>query len=644
MEIKEFETESKELLNLMINSIYSNKEIFLRELISNASDAIDKYKYLQLTSEGKLQPKDEYYIKLDINKEEKTISISDNGIGMTHDELVNNLGTIAKSGSKEFLSKIQESKEKDNVDIIGQFGVGFYSAFMVAKKIEVFTKSDNDENGYVFESDGNSTYSIDKYDKKESGTTIKIYLKDDTENVKYSEYLDEFTIKDLVKRYSDYVGYPIKLDEIIKKPKMDENDKPIENEFIEEKVTNTLNSMIPLWKKNKSEVKDEDLNEFYKSKYYDFEDPIMSLYLKVEGVLSYNSLIFIPSHAPYDLYSDNYEKGLTLYSKGVFIKDKCKELVPDYLKFIKGLVDSSDLSLNISREMLQDDVKLKKIRDNIEQKVIKNLKEMKDNDFEKYTKFFDIYGNHLKFGVYSTYGAKKVLLQDLILFKSLKDSAKYVTLKAYKDEMSENQKVIYYATGENIDSIKLLPGLESFKKKGINVLLCHDNIDEFFIMTMKDYDGIEFKNISDENSNELTEEEKDKLDLLIANNKELLDNLKDLLKDRVDEVSFSTKLVDSPVCISTKNGLSLNMEKILNEMPGAENEQKVKSTKVLELNAEHPLFEAMKEVKSNKEELEDYANLLYDEAMILEGHEIVNKEKFAATLNKIIVKSINSKK
>lgn len=643
METKKFATESKELLNLMINSIYSNKEIFLRELISNASDAIDKYKYTALKSEGKISDENSYSIKLDINKDERSITITDNGIGMTHDEVIKDLGTIAKSGSKEFMKKLQEAKETNEFDVIGQFGVGFYSAFMVAKKVEVFTKSPFDEKGYIFTSNGESSYTIDEYDKKEHGTSIKVYLKDDTDEQKYSSYLETYTIENLVKKYSDYVRFPILMDEMTKKPKLDAEGKEIEGQFDEILETKTLNSMIPLWKKNKKDVSEKELNDFYKEKFYDYEDPFLSLFLNVEGMVSYNSLVYIPSHAPYDLYSDNYEKGLALYSKGIFIKEKCKELVPDYLKFIKGLVDSSDLSLNISREMLQDDPKLSKIRDNIETKIVNALKDMKEKDFEKYSKFFDVYGNHLKFGIYSTYGNKKDLLQDLILYKTLNDSDKYISLKAYKDEMKEGQKYIYFATGENYDSIKLLPELESFKKKGINVLFCKDNIDEFFIMTMRDYDGIEFKNISDENSSELSDEEKNKLDELVANNKELLDNMKEALKDKVDEVSFSTKLVDSPVCISTKNGVSMNMEKIVNEMPDG-NEQRIKASKVLEINPDHPLFEAIKTLGSSKEELTDYALMLYDEALLLEGHEIKDKEKFASRLNKIIVESLKSKK
>ena len=645
METKEFAAESKELLNLMINSIYSNKEIFLRELISNASDAIDKYKYIALTSDGKYENKSEYVIQLDVNKENRTLTISDNGIGMSHSEIINNLGTIAKSGSKDFIKKFKDAKDKEDLNIIGQFGVGFYSAFMVSKEVEVITKKYNGKTAYRFTSNGESTYTIEETTKEDSGTTIIIHLKDDTNEENYSKYLEYYTIEDLVKKYSDYIRYPIKLNEEIKVNKKDDKGEDIKDEY-ETTITNkTLNSMIPLWKKNKKDVTDKDLNEFYKSTFYDSTNPLLSIFINVEGMISYNGLVFIPGHAPYDLYSDNYEKGLALYSKGVFIKEKCKELVPDYLKFIKGLVDSSDLNLNISREMLQESATLNRIRDNIENKVISNLKDMKENDFAKYSKFFDIYGNYLKYGIYTSFGQKKELLQDLLCFKTLNDSSKYLTLKAYKDEMKENQKYIYYACGDNIEAIKLLPELESFKKKGINVLLCIDNIDEFTLLAMNNYDNVQFKNISEESKNEeLSDEEKDRLTTLIGENKELLDNMKTALKDKVDEVSFSTKLVDSPVCISTKEGLSLKMEKVINEMPKGDNEEDVKSKKVLEINPDHDLFKAIKELSKDESKINDYANILYDEAMLLEGYDIKDKETFAKTLNRILIDSINIKK
>ncbi len=642
METKEFEAESKQLLNLMINSIYSNKEIFLRELISNASDAIDKYKYIALTSNGKYLNKPEYVINLSVDKKDNALIISDNGIGMNHDDIVNNLGTIAKSGSKDFLTKFKDAKDANDLNIIGQFGVGFYSAFMVSKKVEVITRKYDSDKAYKFTSDGESTYTIEDSNRDDSGTTIKIYFKDDTEEENYSKFLEYYEIEDLVKKYSDYIKYPIKLTEITKKPKLDKDGKEIKDEFEEVTEVKTLNSMIPLWKKNKKDVTTEAMNEFYKNNFYDGEDPLLSIYINVEGLISYSGLIYIPSHAPYDLYNDNYEKGLALYSKGVFIKSKCKELVPEYLKFIKGLVDSSDLNLNISREMLQESAKLSKIRDNVENKVVTNLKEMKDNDFNKYSKFFDIYGNYIKFGIYGSYGAKKDLLSDLIVFKTLNDSTKYLTLKAYKDEMKEGQKYIYYAAGSSIDEIKLLPELESYKKKGINVLLCDDNIDEFTLMAMRDYDKVEFKNISSESKEELTEEEKNKIDTLVAENKELLDNMQEALKGKIDSVTFSNKLVDSPVCISTKDGLSLKMEKVINDLPNT-GEDKAKAIKVLEINPDHELFKAIKVLAKNKDELSDYANLLYDEAMLLEGYDVKDKEQFAKTLNKVILKSISNK-
>ena len=640
MEIKEFETESKELLQLMINSIYSNKEIFLRELISNASDAIDKYKYIALTSDGKYENKPEYEIRIEPNTKERTLTISDNGIGMTKAELINNLGTIARSGSKEFIKKFKEAKENNDVDIIGQFGVGFYSAFMVAKKIEVTTRSYKNKTAHVFSSTGESTYSIDEATRDESGTTIKIYLKDDVDGEKYSDFLETYTIKDLVKKYSNYVRYPIRMDEEVTNPKLDDDGKEIEGETITTTVTNTLNSMVPLWKKAKKDVTDQELNDFYKTTFYDNEDPVLSLFLNVEGMISYNALVYIPSHAPYDLYSDSYEKGLKLYSKGVFIKDKCKELVPDYLKFVKGLVDSGDLSLNISREILQDDVKLTRIRDNIESKIIKKLTEIKNDDFEKYSKFFDVYGNYLKFGIYSTFGGKKETLQDLLVYKTLNDDTKYLSLKAYKDEMKEDQKYIYYACGDSLEETKLLPELEALKKKGYNVLYCYDNLDEFTLMAMHDYDGKEFKNISEFNSEDLSEDEKNKLDTLVAENKQLLDNIKNSLTGLVDDVTFSTKLVDSPVCISTIQGISLKMEKVINNIPGSNEEDNVKSQKVLEINPDHELFNAIKTLAKDEEGIKDYASLLYDEAMLLEGFDINDKTKFAETLNKIIIKSV----
>ena len=638
IETKEFQTESKQLLNLMINSIYTNKEIFLRELISNASDAIDKYKYLQLTSEGKLNVKD-YQIYLVVDKQNRTLTIKDNGIGMSHDDLVNSLGTIASSGSKEFLKKYKEAKDSEDLNIIGQFGVGFYSAFMVASKIEVLTKTVDDK-AYKFSSDGVKEYTIEEATKEDTGTEITLYLKEDKDDENYSTFLEYYTLEDLVKKYSDYIRYPIKLDEVIKTPKKDEKGEEIKDEYDEKVETKILNSMVPLWKKNKKDVTDEELEKFYKDKFSDYEKPFTSLFLNVDGIVKYNALIFIPSHAPYNLYSENYEKGLDLYSKGIFVKEKCKELVPDYLKFIKGLVDSDDFDLNISREMLQSSPLLRRIEDNIEKKILEKLKEIKNNDYNKYLDFFKTFGDHFKYAIYQSYGAKKEQLQDLLVFNSLLSETP-ISLKDYVSKMKEDQKYIYYASGKSLDYIKMLPQIEKFKKDGIEVLLLDKKIDEFAIMMMRDYDKKEFKNVADEASNELSKEEKDSLDTLIAENKRILDDIKEGLNGKVDEVTFSTKLVDSPVCITTKNGLSLNMENTLNEEARENNfTDDVKATKVLEINPHHELFKAIEAIKDNDDEVKLYGSILYDEALMLEGYEVENKKEFIEKLNKLMIKSL----
>lgn len=634
IETKEYQAESKELLKLMINSIYSNKEIFLRELVSNASDAIDKYKYLELTSEGKI-PSKNYEIWIEPNKEARTLTITDNGIGMNKEDLINNLGTIAHSGSKEFLEKIKEAKEKNELDIIGQFGVGFYSAFIVADEVEVHTKTLND-NGYCFKSNGESTYTIEEEDLKDTGTKIVLHLRKNENEENYDKYLEDYEIENLVRKYSDFVRYPIKMNETTKTPKLDENGKEIEGQFDEKTETKTLNSMIPLWKKNKKDVSEEDLNKFYKDNFMDYEDPLLALNLNVEGMVSFNSLVFIPSHVPYDLYSQNYEKGLKLYIKGIFIKDKAKELVPDYLKFIKGLVDTNDLTLNISREMLQEDPRLKKISETIENKVISNLKDLKTKDFEKYLKFYSLYGDHLMYGIYSSYGFKKNVLSDLLVFKSLNHD-KEIDFKVYKDEMKKDQKFIYYACGKSVESIKLLPEIEKYKKDGIDVLFLTRDIDEFAFQMMNEYEKVEFKNIAVHDKDSLTEEEKTELETKEAENKELLDNIKEALKGKVDEVSLSNKLVDSPVCISTKDGLSLNMEKTLNNIPS---EEKAKASKVLEINPNHELFKAMSDIKADKDTVKKYSDVLYDEAMLLEGFEVQDKENFIKNLNELMLKSL----
>lgn len=632
-ETKQFQTESKQLLNLVINSIYSNKEIFLREIISNASDAIDKYRFLSLKEENGLKTK-EHKIRITLNKDEKYIEISDDGIGMTKGELETNLGTIAKSGSKEFLSKLKESEDKKDIGIIGQFGVGFYSAFMVAKKVEVLTKSYKSDEAYMFESDGIETYSIEEAQREESGSTIRIYLKDDTEEEKYSTYLDQYVIKSIVKKYSDYIRYPIVMAMEKSRAKKDENGNEIKGEYEKYYEDETLNSMVPLWKKNKSEVSEQELNEYYKNRFNDYEDPTLSLFLDVEGLICYKALVYIPSHAPYNLYSDTYEKGLALYAKDVFIKEKCPELVPDYLKFLKGLVDSDDFSLNVSREILQDDKRLHKISDNIEKKVIDGLKDLKNKDYDKYLKFFDTFGANIKFGIYQSFGSKKDLLKDLLVYDTLL-SDKKISLEEYKKNAKEGQKVIYYAAGKTLESVKLLPQIEKYKQSGTDVLLLHENIDEFTLLVMKDYEGLEFKSITAESNDELSKEEKDKIDSLSAQNRELLDILKENLKDKVDDVVFSAKLVDAPVCISSKDGVSLNIEHVMNEQDPT-GEDQVKAIKVLEINPDHTLFKTISSNKESGKDISKYASLLYDEAMLLEGYDIKDKAQFVNNLNSLL--------
>ncbi len=638
-ETKEFQAESQELLNLMINSIYSNKEIFLRELISNASDALDKYRYQALKAENNLPAKD-YAIELIPNKKERTLIIKDNGIGMSKKEIENNLGTIARSGSKEFLKKYKDFKKDESMNIIGQFGVGFYSLFMVANKVEVLTRSAHEDKAYLFCSDGKKSYTIEDANKDESGTEIKVYLKkDEKDGEEYSSYLDEWKIKDLVKKYSDYIRYPIKMMCTHHVNKKDEKGEDIKDQYEDITSLDILNSMVPLWKKNKNEIKEEEINEFYKNKYYDYENPLMHLLIHVDGLISYDALLFIPSHAPLNLYSENYEKGLDLYAKGIFIKEKCKELIPDYLKFVKGLVESNDFSLNISREMLQSSPLLRKIEDNLEKKIIDKLLDLKEHDKDQYLKFYKEFGNHIKFGIYSSYGSKKDLLKDLIMFKSLKHPEEYISLKEYLENMKKEQEHIYYASSKNLDQIKLLPQLEKYRQDDVDVLYFDQEVDEFMAMMMNDYEKKTFKNISSIDQNELSKEEKEEIDTLVASNKRLLDNILEALKGEVDEVTFSNKLVSSPVCITTKDGLSMSMEETLNQNP-ARGENEVKARKVLEINPKHNLFKALQKL-TDDEEMKQYGSLLYDEALLLEGFEIKNKQNFVEKINELLVKAIN---
>ncbi|MCR5347995.1 MAG: molecular chaperone HtpG [Bacilli bacterium] len=631
---KQFETESQQLLDLMINSIYSEKEIFLRELLSNASDANDKYRYMSLTKGDKF-PTKEHLIRIEADEKKRTISIIDNGIGMSLEDIEKNLGTIAKSGSKEFLAKMKKAKKGEEVSIIGQFGVGFYSAFMVADWVEVLTKPYGGK-AHRFYSEGKSTYTVEDAEfDQDSGTRVTIHLKKDKGDLNYSDYLQTWRIKNLVKKYSDYIRYPIKMVVKVSKPDLDAENKPIEGKYHDEFEDQTLNSMIPLWKKSVNDVKPEDLNEFYKSKFNDYEDPLISLNVHAEGLYSYEALLFIPSHVPYDFYSENYEQGLSLYSHGIFIQDHYKDLVPSHLRFVKGLVDSDDFPLNVSREMLQKTPEMTKIAKNIESKVLAELRKTKKNDEEKYLKFFEMFGEHLKYGIYMTYGANKGDLQDLLLFHHLNDD-KYITLEDYVKNMKKDQKSIYFAAGRTLDEIKALPQLEQKRADGIDVLLLDKRIDEFCVMAIAEYEKKPFKDVSSESESEISNEKREELDRLASDHKRILDNLKQGLTGKVDDVVFSAKLVDSPVCLTTKEGISMNAERVFNEEPGAPSD--VKSTKVLEINPDHDLFKALCEVSSD-EEVAGYGSLLYDEAMLLQGFEIEDKAGFVKKLNTLLVKA-----
>ncbi len=631
-EIKQFKTESKRLLDLMINSIYTNKEIFLRELISNASDAIDRYHYLSLTDE-KLPKKNDYEIFIAFNKKKKTITITDNGIGMTYQELNDSLGTIAKSGTLEFLEKVKTKKAKEaDIQLIGQFGVGFYSAFMVAKSVSVETRSLYDEKGYLFVSEGTDTYEVSESKKTDSGTIITLHLRDNNEDFEFDQFLDEWKLKNLVKKYSDYVRYPIKMTvhKSVKK-------EGTEEEYTEVEEVETLNSMTPIWKKNKNELKDEELNEFYKQKYYDYEDPLLSLFINVEGNLDYTALIYIPKKAPYNLYSEKFEKGLQLYSKGVFIMDKCKELVPDYLRFIRGLVDSSDLNLNISREILQKSKQLQDVAKNVEKKILNRLENLLKNEYDKYLEFFKAFGVNLKYGIYDDFGLKKDMLQDLILYQSIQ-SEKMITLKEYVEAMKKDQKFIYYASGKTKEAVLAMPQMDMLKKQGYDVLVLSDDIDEFAINVMREYNKKEFKSINQGDLDLLTEAEKKKIQELNEQKKPILEKIKEVLKDDVTDVVFSKRLTDSAVCLVSSDGLSFEMEKVIAHLP---NEEKPKATKILEINPNHPLFQSLEKVyQNNPFELDQYAQLLYSQALLMEGFELKDPVEFSRVMCDLMIKAM----
>ena len=627
-----FKTETKRLLDMMINSIYTHKEIFLRELISNASDAIDKRHYLSLTNQN-IKNLD-YEIKVEADKEARTLTITDNGIGFTHDELVNNLGTIAKSGSKQFVEEMAENDKKD-VDIIGQFGVGFYSGFMVADLIEVYTKSPLDEKGYKFVSEGLDSYTIDEVDTEE-GTKIVLHLRENTEDVNYDNYLDEYTIKDLVRKYSDYIRYPIKT-WVTKYNTLDEKDENGNPKTEETKELETINSQTPIWKKEKKDVTDEELNSFYKSKFADWQDPLLTIQSNVEGNVTYKSLLFIPAKAPYDLYNSNYEKGLQLYTKGVFVIDKCKELIPDYLKFVKGLVDTEDLPLNISREMLQEDKALTQIAKSVESKILSELKKLLENDREKYEKFFEAYGVNLKYGIYENFGAKKDKLQDLILFESI-NSDKKITLKEYKDSMVEGQKNIYFASSQSKAQVLSLPQIDSIKAKGYDCLVLTDHVDEFMLQVLRDYDKVEFKNVNSSDLDLLTDEEKEALKQTETDNKELLESIKSNLPD-LKEVKISNREMSSACMLSSGEGLSFEMEKVLNAQQDTDG--KVRAERILEINPKHELFTLIQDAyKEDKESIKDLSELLYDEALINQGLTLSDTKRFTTLIENLMTKSL----
>ena len=631
-EIREFKTESKRLLELMINSIYSNKEIFLRELISNASDAIDKHHFLSLTDDT-LERGREYEINISFDKAKRLLSIKDNGIGMTKDEMINSLGTIAKSGSSEFLEKMKDASEKEKLEIIGQFGVGFYSAYMVADKVTVVSKSEYSDKAIVFESEGTENYEISETEPTFSGTEVTLHLRKGDE---YDNFLDQWEIQSLVRKYSDYIRYPIKMDFETEEQEKDEEGKPIEGKYNKVIETRTLNSMTPIWKKKKSEVTDEELNEFYKQKYYDYQDPLTNIFVNVEGKLNYSALIFIPKKAPYDLYSDKFEKGLQLYSKSVFIMDKCKDLVPDYLRFIKGLVDSSDLNLNISREILQKSKDIEDIANNVEKKIVSKLEGMLKNERDKYIEFFNTYGINIKYGIYDKFGLKKDLLKDLVLYHTI-SSDDYITLAEYVEKMKEGQEFIYYASGKNKEAVMALPQMDIVKKKGYDVLVLTDDVDEFAISIMQDYNGKKFKSINQGDLDLLTEEEKEKIKQTAEDKKSLLEKLKEILKDDVKDVVLSERLQESPVCLVSEDGISFEMEKVMAQNPMGSD---IKATRILEINPNHKLFEAIENLyNDNDPMLDTYAKLLFDQALLIEGISLKDPVEFSNRMCELMVKN-----
>ncbi len=630
MAMKEFQAESKRLLDLMINSIYTHKEIFLRELISNASDAIDKLYYRTLEDGATGLSREDFFIRLDVDKEARTLSITDNGIGMTQEELDNNLGVIARSGSLQFK---QEAEQKEDVDIIGQFGVGFYSAFMVSDRVTVDTRAFGADEAWHWESEGLAGYEITPGTKADRGTTITLHLKADTEDENYSEFLDRFRIQQLVKKYSDYIRYPIRMEVSHTHVKEGTGVDGKEPEYETHTEVETLNSMIPLWKKSRSEVSEDELNAFYKEKFYDWQDPLKVIRSSTEGAATYTALLFLPSHAPMDYYTREYEKGLQLYASGVLIMDKCADLLPDCFSFVKGLVDSQDLSLNISREMLQHDRQLKLIASRLEKKITSELQSMLNNDREKYEQFWKAFGLQLKYGMYDNYGAKKDELKDLVLFTSSAEK-KLTTLKEYVSRMKPEQKYIYYGCGETVERILGLPQAEALQEKGYEMLCLTDNVDEFALRMLMKYDDKEFRNISADDLELESAEEKEKTQALAEENKDLLAFVKDALGDKVKDVRVSGKLKSHPVCITTDGMISTEMEKVINAMPAQE---KIKAQRVLEINGEHPIFQRLQELYAkDKDRLKLYAEVLYDQALLIEGISLEDPSDFSQKLCQLL--------
>ncbi len=626
-EKKQFKAESQRLLDLMINSIYTHKEIFLRELISNASDASDKLYYKALTENISGISRNDLSIQLFINKERRMLSIIDKGIGMNKEELEEHLGTIAHSGSFQFKN---ETEQNDEIDIIGQFGVGFYSAFMVASKVEVISKKFGENQAYIWCSDTTDGYTIEEMNYPNNGTRINLYLKENTEDENYDMYIDEYELERLVKKYSDYVHYPILLDMNVSK----KNDETGEYETVIE--NKTINSMVPLWKRNKNEIETEEYNEFYKDKFNDYSEPLKVMHNKVEGNISYDSLLFIPSSMPMNYYSQDFEKGLQLYSRGVFIMDKASELVPEHFRFVRGLVDSQDLSLNISREMLQHDKQLKVIANKIEKRIQNELEKMLKNERELYEQFFKNFGLQLKFGIYHSYGMLKDKLQDLLLFHSASEN-KYITLNEYIENMKEDQKEIYYASGDDVERIQYLPTVEMLKEKEYDILFLTDSVDEFCIQMLREYKEKPFKNINQGDLNIESEEKKKELEQVSLDNSDMLSLLKDALKDKVSEVRISSRLKSHPVCLVSAEGLSFEMERILNSMPDGKG---VKAERILEINPDHELFKMLQSVYGkSQDKLSSYASLLYNQALLIEGFPIDNPVEFSNQITQLMIDS-----